>query len=93
MATTAFSVVLNELEERRETIAQALISGAAKDFAEYKYMTGEIQGLSRAHDFITKTRRFCLRRKPKRRGKCLIRPRTTSCACFRRSTTSTKAVW
>lgn len=53
MATTATSVVLKELEERRETIAQALISGAAKDFAEYKHMTGEIQGLSRAHAYIT----------------------------------------
>jgi hypothetical protein len=51
--TTAFDVVIKELEERRETIAQALISGAAKDFAEYKFMTGEVQGLSRAHAFIT----------------------------------------
>ena len=51
--TTAFDVVIEELEERRETIAQALISGAAKDFAEYKFMTGEVQGLSRAHAFIT----------------------------------------
>ena len=51
--TTAFTVVIKELEERRETIAQALISGAAKDFAEYKFMTGEVQGLSRAHAFIT----------------------------------------
>jgi hypothetical protein len=51
--TTAFNVVIKELEERRETIAQALLSGAAKDFAEYKFMTGEVQGLSRAHAFIT----------------------------------------
>tara|TARA_R110000868_G_scaffold358836_1_gene620600 strand:+ start:143 stop:334 length:192 start_codon:yes stop_codon:yes gene_type:complete len=51
--TTAFTVVIKELEERRESIAQALVSGAAKDYAEYKFMTGEIQGLSRAHAFIT----------------------------------------
>jgi hypothetical protein len=51
--TTALDVVIKELEERRETIAQALVSGAAKDFAEYKFMTGEVQGLSRAHAFIT----------------------------------------
>jgi hypothetical protein len=51
--TTAFDVVIKELEERRESIAQALISGAAKDFAEYKYMTGEIRGLSLAHSYIT----------------------------------------
>lgn len=53
MATTAISLVVKELEERRESIAQALISGAAKDFAEYKDLCGEIRGLSRAHAFIT----------------------------------------
>jgi hypothetical protein len=50
---SAFTVVTKEIEERRESIAQALISGSAKDYAEYKFMTGEIQGLSRAHAFIT----------------------------------------
>jgi len=50
---TAFDVVLKAIEERRDDIAQALISGAAKDYPEYKFMTGEIQGLSRAHAFIT----------------------------------------
>lgn len=53
MATTAFSVVLKEIEERRDAIAQALISGAAKDFPEYKSMCGEIRGLSVAHSFIS----------------------------------------
>lgn len=52
MATTAFSVVLKEIEGRRDSIAEALISGSAKDFNEYKYMTGEIRGLSLAHSFI-----------------------------------------
>lgn len=53
MATTAFSVVLREIEEQRESVAQALVSGAARDFAEYKSMAGEIRGLSHAHSFIT----------------------------------------
>jgi hypothetical protein len=53
MAATAFDVVIKEIEERRDSIAQALISGSAKDYSEYKFMTGEIQGLSRAHAFIT----------------------------------------
>lgn len=52
MATTAFDVVIKELEERRESIASALISGAAKDFADYRDLCGEIRGLSRAHAFI-----------------------------------------
>lgn len=51
--TTAFDVVIKEIEERRESIAQALISGSAKDYSEYKFMTGEVRGLSRAHAFIT----------------------------------------
>lgn len=53
MTTTAFSVVLKEIEGRRDSIAEALISGSAKDFNEYKYMTGEIRGLSLAHSYIT----------------------------------------
>lgn len=53
MATTAFSVVLKEIEEKRDSVAQALISGAAKDFPEYKSLCGEIRGLSLAHGFIT----------------------------------------
>ena len=53
MATTAFDVVLKEIEERRNVVAQALDSGAAKDFPEYKSMCGEIRGLSFAHSFIT----------------------------------------
>lgn len=53
MATTAFNVVLNEIESRRDAIAQALVSGAAKDFPEYKSMCGEIRGLSLAHSYIT----------------------------------------
>ena len=53
MAATAFSVVLKEIEEHRESIARALIDGAAKDFSDYKAMCGEIRGLSTAHAFIT----------------------------------------
>lgn len=50
---TAFSVVLKDIEEQRETIARALTDGSAKDFAEYKSMAGEIRGLSLAHSYIT----------------------------------------
>jgi hypothetical protein len=50
--TTAFDVVLKELEQRRESVSQAINSGAAKDFPEYKSMTGEVRGLSLAHSLI-----------------------------------------
>lgn len=52
MGATAFDVVLKELDERRDDIAQALISGAAKDFPEYRALCGEIRGLSFAHSFV-----------------------------------------
>ena len=52
MATTAFSVVLKDIEEHRESIARALIDGTARDYADYKSMCGEIRGLSVAHAFI-----------------------------------------
>ena len=52
MAATAFSVVLKEIEEHRESIARALVDGTARDYADYKSMCGEIRGLSVAHAFI-----------------------------------------
>lgn len=53
MATTALSVVLKEIEHRREQIGMALMEGAAKDYAEYKSLCGEIRGLSQAHMYVT----------------------------------------
>lgn len=53
MATTAFDVVLKELEEALDTISRALIDGAAVDFPQYRHMCGEVQGLSRAHALVT----------------------------------------
>jgi hypothetical protein len=53
MATTAFSVVLKEIDERRDSLAQALISGAAKDYSEYRSLCGEIRGLSHVHAYVT----------------------------------------
>ena len=53
MAATVFSVILKELEEKQQSLADALASGAAKDFAEYKFMCGEIRGLSFAHAYVT----------------------------------------
>jgi hypothetical protein len=53
MADTALSAVLKELAQRRSAVADALTDGAARDFSEYKSMTGEIRGLSLAHSLIT----------------------------------------
>ncbi len=53
MAATVFSVILREIEEKHKSLSDALASGAAKDFAEYKFMCGEIRGLSFAHAYVT----------------------------------------
>jgi hypothetical protein len=53
MSTNAFNLVIKEIEEKRESIARALIEGSAKDYAEYKSMTGEIRGLSLAHAYVS----------------------------------------
>jgi len=53
MATTVFAVITKEIEERQKSLSDALASGAAKDYAEYKYMCGEIRGLSFAHAYVT----------------------------------------
>lgn len=52
MATTAFDVVLKELDERREMISRALVSGGVSDFAEYRSLCGEVRGLSYAHEYV-----------------------------------------
>lgn len=53
MSTTAIFVVIKELNDRRETISKALADGSARDYAEYRSMAGEIQGLSLAHSLVT----------------------------------------
>lgn len=53
MAATVISVILREIEERQKGLMDALGSGAAKDYAEYRYMCGEIRGLSFAHAYVT----------------------------------------
>lgn len=51
--TTAFDVVLKEINDTREPLLQALASGAVRDFAEYRYLTGQIRGLALAEGFVT----------------------------------------
>jgi hypothetical protein len=49
---TAFEIILKNIEDQREGVARALVDGAARDYAEYKSMCGEIRGLSTAHMYI-----------------------------------------
>lgn len=49
MAEDAMKHTFRELEERQNALKEALVTGAAKDYAEYRQMCGEIRGLSFAH--------------------------------------------
>jgi len=53
MADNALTAVLRELEQRRAVLSEALGTGCARDFSEYKFMSGEIRGLSHAHSLLT----------------------------------------
>ena len=47
-----FNLILKDIEERRLYIAKAMYEGAAKDYAEYRGMCGEIRGLSLAYETV-----------------------------------------
>jgi len=49
---TALSVVQKELEIRKNSLFDALATGAAIDFADYKRIVGEIRGLSLADELL-----------------------------------------
>ena len=48
MAKTVFDVLNEKLEAHKNAAIESLISGGAKDFAEYKAACGVIRGLSLA---------------------------------------------
>jgi hypothetical protein len=43
---------VKQLVEQRESYANAVSRGSAKDYAEYKHLCGLIQGLMQAEDII-----------------------------------------
>ena len=46
------TVVLSQIKEKRDQIATAVSTSAAKDYAEYQKLCGEIRGLSIAEGYI-----------------------------------------
>lgn len=45
-------VVLRELRSRRVQLSEAVSSGAAKNYDEYRYMCGEIRGLTNVEMYL-----------------------------------------
>ena len=49
MTETVFSVLKKKVDEDIEMLTVALASGQAENYAEYRYMCGQIRGLMTAH--------------------------------------------
>lgn len=41
-----------QMDERKKTLTEALVSGIAKDFAEYRNLCGEVRGLLVAQGYV-----------------------------------------
>jgi hypothetical protein len=50
---TAMELLLKEIDEKRDALQRAMADGAAKDYAMYRELCGEIRGLSTAHMFVS----------------------------------------
>jgi hypothetical protein len=48
----SLEVILQKVCEKRDQIVDAVANNAAKDYADYKQLCGEIRGLSIAEGFI-----------------------------------------
>ena len=45
-------VILNELRARRTQLSEAAASGTAKNYEDYRYMCGEIRGLTNVEMYL-----------------------------------------
>ena len=50
---TTLEVLLRQYKDKRNQLADAISSGAAKDYAEYRALCGEIRGLLTAESYLT----------------------------------------
>lgn len=45
-------IILKQLRERRVQLTDAMANGSAKDYAEYKFLCGEIRGLTAVEMYL-----------------------------------------
>jgi len=50
--SNALDVLQKQYKEKRSSLVDAVSSGAAKDFAEYRALCGEIRGLLTAESYL-----------------------------------------
>lgn len=53
MAMDFVTALNNKFESRKQMLISALAEGAAKDFAEYQYIVGQVRGLAAAQMELT----------------------------------------
>lgn len=53
MAMDFVTALDNKFESRKQMLISALAEGAAKDFAEYQYIVGQVRGLAAAQMELT----------------------------------------
>jgi hypothetical protein len=46
-------VLLRQYRDKRNQVAEAISSGSAKDYAEYRALCGEVRGLLTAESYLT----------------------------------------
>jgi hypothetical protein len=46
-------VLLKQYRDKRNQVAEAISSGSAKDYAEYRALCGEVRGLLTAESYLT----------------------------------------
>lgn len=52
MANGLLETLVQQLDERKTILSTALNNGACSDFAEYKYVVGQVRGLAVAQSLI-----------------------------------------
>jgi hypothetical protein len=52
MARTVFDVLIEQIEEQKESSVKFLTSGGPKDFSQYKEVTGLVRGLESSISII-----------------------------------------
>lgn len=52
MMDKALEIIVDKICDKRVQIADALVNGSAKDFAEYRALCGEVRGLLTAQSYI-----------------------------------------
>ena len=57
MAKTVFDVLIDQIEEQRESSMKFLTSGGPKDFSQYKEVTGLIRGFETSISIIKELQR------------------------------------